>query len=198
MERVCPALPTVSRVCQTGPMIDPDIKRSLGQMSYGVSVIASRSGDLVRAYTSTWTYQVSFTEPVIAISSSPKHDTYPLIVETGWFTTSLCAGDQIEPAQYFSYPGRRFRHLGDYLEDVDGHPVLRDCIAWLYCEVFDRVEVRDHTLFFAEVKKVGEGRLSEPPLVYSSRKGWRIADTPARTPGESVRDKLVRMVDEAG
>ena len=34
--------------------------------------------------------------------------------------------------------------------------------------------------------------------VYSSRKGWRIADTPARKPGESVRDKLLQMVEERG
>ncbi len=177
-------------------MIDRVLKRSLGQMTYGVNVVACRRAEIVRAYTSTWTYQVSFAEPLIATSASPKHDTYPLIESEGWFTVSLLAGDQIEPAQYFSYPAHKFRRVGDYLAEAGGRPVVRNCIAWLYCEVLDRIEVRDHTLFLAEVKEVGEGRLDQPALTYSSRKGWRIADSPARRQGESVRDRLLAMVEE--
>lgn len=77
-------------------------------MTYGAYVVACRSDDVTRAYTSTWTYQVSFEDPVVAISSSPKHDTYPLIEHEGWFTASVLAGDQIAAAQYYSYPGHRF------------------------------------------------------------------------------------------
>lgn len=178
-------------------MIDPDLKRSLGQLTYGVNVIACSSGNLTRAYTSTWTYQLAFAEPIVGISISPKHETYPLIVDAGWFTASLLAGDQIEAAQYFSYPGHRFKYVGDYLTEVDGLPVIADCVAWLHCEVTDRVPIGDHELVVATVTRVGEGRLREPALTYSSRKGWRIADTSARTPGESVRDKLLLMVDDA-
>jgi flavin reductase (DIM6/NTAB) family NADH-FMN oxidoreductase RutF len=177
-------------------MIDPGLKRVIGQMTYGVYVVAARSDGVTRAYTSTWTYQLSFEEPVVAISVSPKHDTHPLIDREGWFTASILAGDQIEAAQYFSYPGHRFRYVGDYLTEVDGVPVVDGCVGWLMCRVVERVPVRDHTLFIAEVEKVGEGRLKEPALTYSSRKGWRIADTPARAEGESVRDRLLAMVDE--
>jgi flavin reductase (DIM6/NTAB) family NADH-FMN oxidoreductase RutF len=177
-------------------MIDAGLKRVIGQMTYGAYVVAARSQGVTRAYTSTWTYQLSFDEPVMAISISPKHDTYPLIEREGWFTASILAGDQIEAAQYFSYPGHRFRHLGDYLEDVQGVPVVRGCVGWLLCRVVEGVPVRDHTLFVAEVEQVGEGRLKEPALTYSSRKGWRIADTPARVEGESVRDRLLEMVEE--
>ena len=177
-------------------MIDPDLKRALGQMTYGVNVLACRSGGITRAYTSTWVCQVSFAEPVLIASISPKHDTYPLIVAEGWFTVSLLAGDQIEEGQYFSYPGRRFKHFGEYLEEVAGLPVVKNCVAWLHCRVEDRVPVRDHVMLVAEVVAVGEGRLKEPALTYSSRKGWRISDTPARTPGESVRDKLLTRLAE--
>jgi flavin reductase (DIM6/NTAB) family NADH-FMN oxidoreductase RutF len=179
-------------------MIDPGIKRSLGQLTYGVNIVACRSGDLTRAYTSTWTYQLAFKEPIVGISISPKHDSYPLIVAEGWFTVSLLAGDQIEPAQYFSYPGHRFKYVGDYLIEVDGLPVVDDCVAWLYCEVTDRIPVGDHVLVVAEVTRVGEGRLKAAALTYSSRKGWRMADTPARHRGVSVRDKLLDMVEDAG
>lgn len=184
-------------------MIDPAIKRCLGQMINGVQVVAASHDGTVRAYCSHWVCQVSFEEPIVLASVSAKHDTHPLIVASGAFTVSLLAGDQVEIGQYFSYPGRRFRHLApEYLTTEGGHPVVPGAIAWLHCEVIDRVRTLggrdgvpelalDHELFFARVVEVGEGRLREPPLLYSSRLGWRVTGERAREAGESVRDRLL-------
>ena len=132
-------------------------------------------------------------------SVSPKHDTYPLLAARGVFTVSILAGDQVDVGQYFSYPGRRFRYVADeFLDMVDGLPVVRDCIAWLRCDVFERKPMRDHELFFAEVTDYGYGRLKEPPLAYSARHGWRIAGERARKPGISIRDQLLERVRAAG
>ena len=49
----------------------------------------------------------------------------------------------------------------------------------------------DHELFFARVVDVVPGRLREPPLLYSSRLGWRVTGDRAREPGVSVRDQLL-------
>ena len=48
------------------PMIDQDIKRSLGQMVKGVQVVGATHDGVTRAYTSHWVCQVSFEEPVAA------------------------------------------------------------------------------------------------------------------------------------
>jgi hypothetical protein len=56
----------------------------------------------------------------------------------------------------------------------------------------------DHELLFARVVEVGAGRLKEPPLLYSSRLGWRIAGDRAREPGMSVRDALLERLAAAG
>jgi hypothetical protein len=58
--------------------------------------------------------------------------------------------------------------------------------------------MRDHELIFAEVIAVVPGRLREPPLLYSSRLGWRIAGENARQPGVSIRDLLLERVVAAG
>jgi len=180
-------------------VIDPKIKRALGQMVKGVQVVGAAHGDLVRAYTSHWVTQVAFEEPIVMASVSPKHDTHPLIAASGVFSVSILAADQIDAGQYFSYPGRRFHYIADELvEMVDGLPVVRDCVAWLRCEVFDRTTMRDHDLFFAEVTGYGYGRLKEPTLLYSSRRGWRALGERARQPGESVRDKLLARLRAAG
>lgn len=180
-------------------MIDPAVKRALGRMVKGVQVVGAAHDGTVRAYTSHWVSQVSFEEPVVMASISPKHDTYPLIAASGVFSVSILAADQVDAGQYFSYPGRRFHHIADeHLELVDGLPVVRDCVAWLRCEVFERTPMRDHDLFFAEVTGHGYGRLDEPTLLYSSRHGWRALGERARKPGDSIRDRLLARLREAG
>jgi 3-hydroxy-9,10-secoandrosta-1,3,5(10)-triene-9,17-dione monooxygenase reductase component len=184
-------------------VIDPTLKRSLGQMMKGVEVVGARHGGLTRAYTSHWVTQVSFEEPIVMASVSPKHDTHPLIAAAGEFSVSVLAGDQIAEGQYFSYPGRRFHRIAsefltDWPDDPDGPPVVPNSIAWLRCSTFQRLPMEDHELFFARVTAVVPGRLREPPLLYSSRLGWRIAGDRAREPGISVRDQLLERVAAAG
>jgi flavin reductase (DIM6/NTAB) family NADH-FMN oxidoreductase RutF len=182
-------------------MIDPTIKRSLGQMIKGVQVVGAHHDGVTRAYCSHWVCQVSFDEPIIMASVSPKHDTHPLLVASGEFAVSILAGDQVDVGQYFSYPGRRFRYIAEeYLETIPATnlPVVRNCIAWLRCAIFDAKPMADHELFFARVVDVGAGRLKEPPLLYSSRLGWRITGDKARAPGRSIRDELLERLAAAG
>lgn len=178
-------------------MIDRDVKRCLGQMMKGVQVVAASHDGVVRAYTSHWVCQVSFEEPVLLISTSPKHDTHPLLVASGRAAVSILAADQVAQGQYFSYPGRKFRHaIPEYLEAVDGGwHVVADSIAWLGVEIERRLDAGlDHDLFLARVVAVGPGRLREPPLLYSSRLGWRATGDKAREQGRSIRDELLERV----
>ncbi len=181
-------------------MIDRTIKRSLGQMMKGVQVVAATDGAVTRGYCSHWVCQISFEEPIVLASCSRKHDTHPLILQTRRFAVSILAADQVDVGQYFSYPGRKFRYLApEYLEMRDGWPVVPNAIAWLGCEVFDAtLDKFDHDLFFARVIAVGEGRLKAPPLLYSSRLGWRVTGESARQPGDSVRDRLLARLAELG
>lgn len=134
------------------------------------------------------------------ISISPRHDSFPIIKREGRLSISILAGDQIAQGQYFSYPGRKFHHIAsEFLETwIDGLPLVSGCVAALRCEIVDSHTLVDHTLFFARVTDVMPGRLREPPLVYSSRLGWRIASERARDPGRSVRDELLERLAAAG
>lgn len=181
-------------------MIDPAIKRYLGQMIHGVQVVGASHDGVTRAYCSHWVTQVAFAEPIVLASVSPRHDTHPLMVASGRFSVSMLAADQVDAGQYFSYPGRRFQYIADeYLDTLaDGLPVVRDCIAWLCCETFERLAMADHDLFFARVVDAGGARLKAPPLLYSSRLGWRATGDRAREPGTSVRDRLLARLEAAG
>jgi flavin reductase (DIM6/NTAB) family NADH-FMN oxidoreductase RutF len=184
-------------------MIDRDIKRSLGQMMKGIEVVGARHAGVSRAYTSHWVTQVSFEEPIVMASASPKHDTFALMTASGEFSVSILAGDQIAAGQYFSYPGRKFRQMATELltpwpDDPDGPPIVPNSIAYLRCRIFHRQPMEDHELLFARVEAVVEGRLREPPLLYSSRLGWRVAGDKAREPGVSIRDELLARLEASG
>lgn len=186
-------------------MIDQELKRCLGQMMKGVQVVGAVHEGTARAYCSHWVCQVSFGAPILMASVSPKHDTHPLIVGSGRFTVSILAADQIGAAQYFSYPGRKFHYIAEELLVVEGTRVgVPDSIAWLDCEVLDRLRELpgsgplDHDLFFARVTSVESGRLGEPPLLYSSRLGWRATGDKAREPGVSIRDTLLARLEASG
>jgi flavin reductase (DIM6/NTAB) family NADH-FMN oxidoreductase RutF len=190
---------------QDAPVIDRTIKRSLGQMMKGVEVVAARHDGVARAYTSHWVTQVSFEEPIVMASVSPKHDTYPLMIAAGEFSVSILAGDQITEGQYFSYPGRKFQrvateYLTDWPDDPTAPPIVPNSIAHLRCRILSEQPMEDHRLLFARVDQVLEGRLREAPLLYSSRLGWRIANDKAREPGVSIRDQLLERlgIDDVG
>lgn len=172
---------------------------------HGVQVVGAQVDGVQRLYCSHWVSQISFEEPIVMASVSPRHDTYPLIEASGCFSVSILAGDQVGVGQYFSYPGRKFHHIAaEYVTtwqarpETPDIPVVVDAIAWLRCEVEGRHDLADHTLFFARVTDVMPGRLGVPPLTYSSRLGWRIASEKAREPGVSVRDELLQRLSDAG
>ena len=134
-------------------------------------------------------------------SVSPKHDTHPVMMAAGEFSVSVLAADQISEAQYFSYPAHRMRYVADdfvtgWPGDPAGPPIVLNSIAWLRCETFQVTPMVDHELFFGRVVDVAGGRLKEPPLLYSSRLGWRITGGSAREPGDRVRDRLLARVDD--
>jgi flavin reductase (DIM6/NTAB) family NADH-FMN oxidoreductase RutF len=181
-------------------MIDQKLKRSLGQMIHGIQVVGASHEGVARCYTSHWVMQVSFEEPIVLVSVSPKHDTHPLLVASGVFSVSMLAADQVAEGQYFSYPGRRFHYMAsEFVEDWDGLPIVPNAIAHLRCEVEQRLTVLDdHELFLARVTATKEGRLKDPPLLYSSRLGWRRTGDPAREPGVSIRDALLERLRTSG
>ncbi len=86
----------------------------------------------------------------------------------------------------------------EYLDEVDGlpgRPRLRS--PGSSATVEDRITGRyDHDLFFARVTRLATGRLGEPPLLYSSRLGWRAAGGRVREPGGAVRDRLLARLED--
>ncbi len=117
----------------------------------------SRRGGLV----ATWVSQASLDRrrPVVLAGIAPNHFTSELIDTSGAFALHLISKDQISHAWNFAIGSGRVRDKLAGLQTntaTTGSPILRDCLAWLDCRVFARLNCGDRIFYWADVVASGD------------------------------------------
>jgi Conserved protein/domain typically associated with flavoprotein oxygenases, DIM6/NTAB family len=136
-------------------------RRVLWKMPSGLYVVGSTDGRERRnGMTTNWVTQLSFTPKWIGVGIERDAFTHELIEATGVF--SVCLIDQEDRAivRKFTKPVEvdlKAKTLNGftYLERATGAPVLAQSVAFLDCEVRDRMVVGNHTFFAGEVVDCG-------------------------------------------
>lgn len=146
-------------------------RKALYDLSYGVFVLATRSGEKVNACITNTCMQVASNPTRIAIAVINQNYTCELIKESGVFSLSLL--DQtctFETIQHFGMQsGRKVDKLGNMKLPVDSQNI--PYLGWQSCSVLsgrvlEQHDLGSHTLFIAEV--VDAKKLStEAPLTYA-------------------------------
>jgi flavin reductase ActVB len=100
------------------------------------------------------------------------------ILEQGCFGVNLLGNDQEEVALRTSKRGEP-KFLDDLVvaESVMGTPSIRAALASIHCELYNAVEVGDHTIVIGQVDDVELGP-TRPPLLYFNRRFWTLVETP--------------------
>lgn len=146
-------------------------KKALYKLSYGVFMLAVRSGERVNGCITNTCMQVANDPVRIAISVLNSNYTCELLKESGRFTLSLL--DQsctFETIRHFGFQSGRTTDKMKGLnlpEDKNAVPYL----GWQTCavisaEVVQQKDLGTHTLFIAEVKDA-ELLSANPPLTYA-------------------------------
>ncbi len=122
-----------------------------------------RRGGLV----ATWISQASIdvNHPMIVVGIAPNHHTRELIDSARQFAVHLITAEQIELIWRFGLSsGRDFDKLADLVlrPDVSAVPVLRDCLAWLLCQVVGHYDAGDRIYYFAQVVDGARNGAAEP------------------------------------
>ena len=146
-------------------------RKALYDLSYGVFVLASRSGEKRNACITNTCFQAANDPTRIAISVINRNYTCDLIKESGLFCLTILSTDcSPETISRFGYQsGRDVDKFADFRppEDENGVPYL----SWMSCgyisgRVVQSLDLGSHTLFIAEV--VGAEKLSDAdPLTYA-------------------------------
>ncbi len=139
-------------------------------ITHGVYIIGVRFGTKMNVMTAAWVSQVSSEPPMVSVSVEKTHYTAELIPKAKSFSVSILSIDQMELARKCGFiSGRENIKIQEkeVLFQVSGAPILKDCAAYLDCELSNQVEVGNNILFIGKVLKAKSN--NRPVLVYRSR-----------------------------
>ena len=155
-----------------------DFKDALASWATGVSVVATRAGDLVYGLTVSSFTSLSLEPPLVLVCVANRNRLPTMIRESGRFTISLLSAEQTEASSYFARSGREpTAVLADDGEDrtQSGLPVVRDAMAFVSCELHGEMLVGDHTIVVGRVVEAS-ARADREPLLYHRRRYRVIED----------------------
>ena len=147
------------------PITNDEFRSALSRFASGVTVVTTRDaagrlhGITVSAFSS-----VSLDPPLILICIERSAGSHHVFQESGVFVVNILSSEQQELSDRFaSQLPERFDGVEMTL-NIDGIPVLANCLANLECRVKLTADGGDHSIFVGEVEtaSVYEG----DPLIY--------------------------------
>jgi flavin reductase (DIM6/NTAB) family NADH-FMN oxidoreductase RutF len=178
------------------PAIDPDRYRAvMGSFVTGVTVVTTLDtgpqapgrtgspgapaaagqpfGTTVNSFTS-----VSLDPPLVLITVGRERSIHPVIARTARFAVNILGeGGQGLSDCFAGAPSAipRAAFCGAaWHPSAQGTPLLDDALAWLDCELEQRIEAGDHTIHLGRVVDLGTSDHGDWPLLYFRRQYLRI------------------------
>lgn len=141
-------------------------RKSMSMFATGIVVLSCEDdegkihGMTVNSFTS-----VSLQPPTVLVSLKPGKANR-LISRRGCYGASILDDAQQQVSAHFS--GRPQESLSPDFVARTRVPTLRQCLAWFECEIVERVQIHDHTLFVAYVTSCGSSD-GNPLMFFGSR-----------------------------
>ena len=154
-----------------------NLRAAMRAWSAGVTVVTTvyegqAHGMTVNSFTS-----ISLDPAMITISLQGESRTHELLIKSHVFGLTILSADQSTISDRFAgrTPGIEDRFV-DLKTDtlVSGSPLIVGGLAWLDCRVAQTFDAGMNTLFIAEVL-AAQAFGTEQPLIYHSRKYWRLS-----------------------
>jgi flavin reductase (DIM6/NTAB) family NADH-FMN oxidoreductase RutF len=147
---------------------------TLRQLSNGLYVITSASGDRHGAATVTWMSQASFKPPLVMAAIRPDSNVFACLSESGAAAVHILDATQQEMAQRFFSPTCVVDHTinGEpFSPGLTGAPVLTNALAYFETLVRQIITLGDHAVVIMEVVEA-ECRGDLSPLTVAASP-WR-------------------------
>ena len=136
---------------------------AFAKMTYGIYVLTSRTDAAINAMIASWVSQVSYEPPLVMVAVHPNRYSHELVQQGGGFALHVMANTQVNLLSRFkgSDPKAKFESL-DWTTGKTGCPILKECLAYLECDLKTRYRPGNHTLFIGEVIAAGVFADEEP------------------------------------
>lgn len=147
------------------PITNEEFRSALSRFASGVTVVTTRDADgQLHGITVSAFSSVSLDPPLVLVCIERSAGSHHVFQETGLFVVNVLSSAQRELSERFASPSSdRFAGVGMTL-NIDGIPILSNCLANLECRVKLAADGGDHSIFIGEVENasVHEG----DPLIY--------------------------------
>ncbi|PKO17890.1 MAG: flavin reductase [Chloroflexi bacterium HGW-Chloroflexi-10] len=141
----------------------------------GVAVVCSRMHDDIHGMTVNSFTSVSIDPPLISVTLAKSTRTLQLVQQSGIFSISILAEDQVEISDRFAgrIPEEDDRFAGlEYKLWEYALPVIQGALAWMSCRVVHTYETDQSILILGQVE--GVSTLGGQPLLYHERRYWKL------------------------
>jgi flavorubredoxin/flavin reductase (DIM6/NTAB) family NADH-FMN oxidoreductase RutF len=136
--------------------IDNSLEKALGRISNGLYIITATKGEIQSAMVASWVTQASLTPLGIAIAVA-KDRAIESFMQIGdrFVLNVLAEGNYQHLIRHFL---KRFPPGADRFEGIktvpadNGSPILAESLAYIECEVSDRLECSDHWIVYSTVQ----------------------------------------------
>ena len=140
------------------------------KITCGVYVIGVKAEGRTNGMTAAWVTQVSMVPPMVCVSINKRHFTGELIEKAKCFSVNVLSENCRDIAVRCGFgSGREV----DRLSDVDamylktGALVLKQCAAFMDCELRQSVDAGDHRIYIGEVVESGE--TDKAPMLFDEK-----------------------------
>lgn len=141
-------------------------KKSISCFATGVVVLSCEDDEgVIHGMTANSFVSVSWQPLTVLVSLRPGKGSR-ILSRRGRYGASILDHDQQELTTHFSSKPASSR--SEAFIARGRVPALRECLAWFECEIVERVQVHDHTMYVSHVKSCGN-RQGAPLMFYASQ-----------------------------
>jgi flavin reductase (DIM6/NTAB) family NADH-FMN oxidoreductase RutF len=149
------------------PTLDPRAFRdTIGRFATGVTVLTWDDGEHVRGMTANAVSSVSLDPMLVLVCVDRKTSAHAQLEHTAAFALNILAVDQVEVSKAFAQHGVEDMAGVAYHRNQTGAPVIDGALAWIECEVAERLAGGDHTIYLGQVVAIEIARPEAGPLLF--------------------------------
>ncbi len=146
---------------------------ALGRIPSGLFIVTLSRNELETGMLASWVQQCSFKPPLLTLAVQRGRQVADLLSKGSRLTVNILEASQTDMIAHF---GKGFTLGEDAFRDLEVQrvpgqgPVLTEALAYLECQVVERIPTGDHEIFVAEV--VAGNVLDEgQPMVHVRKNG---------------------------
>lgn len=139
---------------------------TIGRFATGVTVVTWDDGQHVRGMTANAVTSVSLDPMLLLVCVDKRTTAHEQLNHSAGFAVNILADDQREVSQAFARHGVEDMSGVPYTIGGNGAPRIDNVLAWLECEVSERLDGGDHTIFLGRVVDLSIARPDASPLLF--------------------------------